>query len=274
MASDAQWQQATFAALADWGQAILDFLPSLAAAAGLLLAGWLLARLLRSGTVRLARTFDRGLAGMGRQRPLSAGAGPEVIGAAVYWLVILGAITAATQVLALDSFGAWLGRLVSHLPTLLTGGLIVAAGFFLSVIARNLTAAAVPASMPQGALLGRLLQAVILVTALVLGADQMGLDVTFLVTLGTVLAGTLAGGLALAVSLGSGPFVNNLIGAHQLRQHFRTGQKVQVAGHEGRIAEITAVALVLDCPEGRVHLPAKTFHESPVVAVLEEAGDG
>lgn len=270
----AQWRQEVMAVFAEWWEAVLAFLPSLAAAVGLLLVGWLVARLLRGATRRVARTFDRGLAGLGRQRPLAAGAGPEVLGTAVFWLVILAAITAATQVLALDSFAAWLGRLAAHLPTLLTGVLIVAAGFFLSVIGRNLTAAAVPASLPRGALLGRLVQVVILVTALVLVVDQMGLDVTFLVTLGTVLAGTLIGGLALSLSLGSGPFVANLIGAHQMRQHFRIGQKVRLGEHEGRIAQITPVALVLDSPEGRVHLPAKLFHETSVVALTEGAEDG
>jgi small-conductance mechanosensitive channel len=274
MATASDWQAGIMARLSDWADAVIAFLPSLAAAAGLLLAGWLVARLLRGGTVRLARTFDRGLAGLGRHRPLSAGAGPDVLGAAVFWLVILAAITAATQVLALDSFSAWLGRLIAQLPTLLTGGLILAAGFFLSVVARNLTNAAVPASLPQAALLGRLLQAAILVTALVLGVDQMGLDVTFLVTLGTVLAGTLAGGLALAVSLGSGTFVSNLIAAHHLRRRFRIGQLVQAGGYEGRIVELTPVSLVLDCPDGRVHLPAKLFLEGPVVAAAEEPGDG
>lgn len=270
----AQWRQDMMAVLTEWSETLLGFLPSLGAAAGILLVGWLVARLLRGVTRRLARTFDRGLAGYGRQQPLRTGAGPEVLGTAVFWLVILAAVTGATQVLALDSFGAWLARLTGHLPTLLTGGLIVVAGFFLSVIVRNLTAAAVPASLPRGALLGRLLQVVILVTALVLGADQMGLDVTFLVTLGTVVAGALVGGVALALSLGSGSFVANLLGAHQLRQHFRIGQRVRTGGYEGRIAQITAVSLVLDSPEGRVHLPAKMFHESAVVTLTEGAEYG
>ncbi|MEF8792377.1 mechanosensitive ion channel family protein [Thiohalorhabdus sp.] len=269
-----QWRQDLMGGLAEWSEAFLAFLPSLGAAAGILLGGWLVARLLRGASRRIARTLDRGMVGLGRQQPPLAGAAPEALGTTVFWLVILAAVTGATQILALDSFAVWLARLAGYLPTLLTGVLIVAAGFFLSVIVRNLTAAAVPVTLPQGALLGRLLQAVILVTAMVLGADQMGLDVTFLVTLGTVLAGAMVGGLALALSLGSGPFVANLLGAHQLRQHFRVGQRVRTGGHEGRIARITAVSLVLDTPEGRVHLPAKIFHESAVVAVPEEVRDG
>jgi len=257
------------ATLARWGDAVVASLPGLAATAGLLVGGWLLARLLRAGTVRLARTVNRGLAGLGHRRPLAAGAGPEILGAAVFWLTVLAVITAAAQVLALDSFGVWLGRLAAQLPNLLTGGLILAVGFFLSVVARNLASAAVPAGLPQRALVGRVLQGAILVTALVLGADQMGLDVTFLVTLGTVVAGALAGGLALAVSLGAGPFVRNLLGTQQLRQHFREGQRVRMGGYEGRIVAFTSVALVLDCPQGRVYLPGATFLE----AAVELAGE-
>ncbi len=249
-------------------QGLQDLLPGLLAAAGVMLGGWLLARILRAATLRIGRTVGRGLGAWYRR----VGAPPQVepsgwalLGKAVYWGVLLAALTAAAQVLALDSFRAWLARLVAYLPTLLSGILILVVGLFLAALVRSLVVAALPAGVSQGPLLARALQGIILITAVVLGADQMGLEVTFLVHLGTVLAGVVAGGAALAVSLGSGPFVQSLIGAHYLRQQVRAGQLLRVRGFEGRVVEVTATTLVLDCSQGRVSLPARVIHDSPMV---------
>jgi len=272
-----EWQQALSQAAGRFLEGLVAWLPSLAAATVLLLGGWLLARMLRAATVRLARTLDRGLAGLSRRGrgPAAEGARtPAALGSLVYWVVLLAALTAATQVLALESFGAWLQRLAAYLPVLMTGGLILLAGFVIAALARNLVLATAPATPEQAAMLGRALQGVILLTALVLGADQIGLEVTFLVTLGTVVAGALAGGLVLAASLGSATFVGNLIGAHHLRQHYRPGQPLRAGEYEGRVVAITTTSLVLDCPEGRVSLPGKVFSEQPIILRPEGEEDG
>ena len=274
MTSPASWPATLTDTLSGWWQGLQAWLPSLVAAAMILVAGWLLARGLRTVTVRLARTLDRGLAGLaGRARGTEEAGTPAVLGSLVYWVVLLAAVTAATQVLALESFGAWLERLVGYLPVLLAGGLILMAGFFIAALARNLVIATAPTTPDQAAVLGRALQVVILLTALVLGADQVGLEVTFLVTLGTVVAGALAGGLVLAASLGSGTFVANLIGAHHLRQQYRPGQLLRVGDYEGRVLTITPTTLILDCPEGRVSLPGKAFNEQPIILRPEGAAD-
>ena len=262
--------------LTGWGEVMRQHLPSLVAAAVVLIGGWILARVLRALALRAGRILGRGWApGAGTdQPPVVEGREPwTVLGATAYWGVLIAAIIVAAQILALESFRAWLDRLTGYLPVLLTGLLILVVGFFLSVLARNLVVITLPGDSARGRLLGRALQAVILMTAVVLGADQIGLEVSFLVVLGAVLAGVLAGGTALAASLGSGPFVQNLIGAHYLRQQFRPGQILRVQGFEGRVVEVTATNLLLDCPEGRVSLPARVLHEAPVV-LLPEGGEG
>lgn len=270
MGNGAQWQGAILA----WWEGLWDYLPSVGAAVAVLLVGWIGARLARSGTVRLVRTVDRGMVGLGGRRALTSTSDPGALGQGVYWVVLLAALTVATQILALESFSAWLNRLLHFLPTLLTAGLILAAGFFISVVVHRLTAAALSARVPQAPLLGRVLQAAILVTAVALGAEQVGLDVTFLVTLGVILAGGLAGALALAVSLGSGPFVRNLIGAHHLRQRVRPGERVRIGDFQGRVIEVNSVFLVLDSPRGQVHIPGAMAQEAPLVVNPEGDEDG
>ena len=44
---------------------------------------------------------------------------------------------------------------------------------------------------------------------------------------------------------------------HHLRQAFSVGQTIRVAGHQGRVLEVTAAALILETDEGRVSLPGR-----------------
>ena len=271
MGPNSDWSTALEKAFTGLVQRTAETLPNLIGALLLLLVGWLLARLLRAGAVRLIHLLDRAirrLSSRNADRPGILSASAEVLGSIVFWVVVLFFLTAATQVLGLDAFLGWLNRVVDYLPTLLTGGLIVLAGFLLSALVRDVVATTAPVADSQRVLLGRVAQLVILVTAVVIGADQIGIKVTFLVIMVTVLASTLLGGLALALSLGARTYVSNLIGAHYLRQQYRAGQTVRVGQFEGRILEFTATAIVLETADGRVNLPGKIYHDEPIVLLM------
>lgn len=271
MGPNSDWSTALEKAFTGLVQRTAETLPNLIGALLLLLVGWLLARLLRAGAVRLIHLLDRAirrLSSRNADRPGILSASAEVLGSIVFWVVVLFFLTAATQVLGLDAFLGWLNRVVDYLPTLLTGGLIVLAGFLLSALVRDVVATTAPVADSQRVLLGRVAQLVILVTAVVIGADQIGIKVTFLVIMVTVLASTLLGGLALALSLGARTYVGNLIGAHYLRQQYRAGQTVRVGQFEGRILEFTATAIVLETADGRVNLPGKIYHDEPIVLLM------
>jgi small-conductance mechanosensitive channel len=184
-------------------------------------------------------------------------------------------LTAATQVLGLYTFATWLASVADYLPTVFVGVLIVVAGFLVSRLAREVVeAAAASAGERQRALIGRVVQAAILVTAILVGAEQVGIRVTFLVILAAAAGIALVGAVALALSLGARDYVANLIGAHYLRQRYSVGQYVKVAGFEGRILELTETAVVLETAEGRASLPAKVYNEQAIVLPMNGGRDG
>ena len=156
----------------------------------------------------------------------------------------------------------------------MAGALSIIAGVLLAGLARDLTVAAL-ATFPehQRVLLGRIVQSAVLVTAVAVGADQIGVRITFLVILAAVLMSTVVGGIALAVSLGSRAYVANLIGAHHLRQAFGIGQRVRIGDLECKILELTAVSIVLETDQGRVNVPAKVYNEAPIVLLAARADD-
>lgn len=259
-----------------------QFFPKLVGALLLLLIGWLIARLLRSIGTNVVMTLERVLSqssiartGASVKLPLVSA---RVLGGILFWLVLLFFVTAATEVMGLEIFTAWLAQLVGYLPTVAAGGLIIVVGVLASRMARQLVEAAPVGDVrAQRELLGRMVQAVILITAILVGADQVGIRVTFLVIMAAVIVAALVGAAALAISLASRSYVANLIGSHYLRQTYAIGQQIRVDGHEGKILEMSATSLVLETRDGRVSLPAKLFNDAAIVLLIDRpiaAADG
>ncbi|CAH1198191.1 Mechanosensitive ion channel [Candidatus Nitrotoga sp. BS] len=245
---------------------LMEHLPQFLGALALLLVGWALARLLRIATRRAVTLLDSLVSRSTGQSRWDVRRSAAVFGGVVYWVVLLFFVTAATQMLGLQYFTDWLARLLEHLPALAAGLLIVVAGFVLSGFFGDLVqATATRLAPPQRRALSRLAQGATLAVALLVGADQVGLKVTWVAILAAVIVATVLGGVALAVSLGARGYVANLIGAFYMRQALQLGQRVLVAGHEGYIVDVTATSLVLETNNGRILLPGRVYHDEAIV---------
>jgi len=278
METFSQWGDVLAGVLNQTVAQLLQYLPNVLGAFLILFVGWIIAYLLRATAVRLALLWERTLArisaGRGTVPTRLSGASVKILGSFIFWVVLLFFITAATQVLGLHIFTAWLARVVDYLPTVIVGVLIVVAGFLLSRLAREVVqAAAASAGERQRVVIGRVVQVLILATAILVGAEQVGIRVTFLVILAATAGVALVGAVALAISLGAREYVANLIGAHYLRQRYSVGQLVRVADYEGRILELTDTAIILETPDGRASLPAKLFNEQAVILVMSGASN-
>jgi len=272
-----EWREALSALTSQLGERLAHWLPNLFAAIALLVVGWLAARFAKILTLRLVTLLDGAIQRLFQHRgaaaPPTALASGRVIGELVFWVVMLFFLTAAMHILGVETFTAWMHRVLGYLPTLVVGALIILAGFLVSSLARDIVIAAAPVESASRRLLGRATQVIILVTAIVIGADQIGINITFVVIITAVILATLLGGVALALSLGARTYVANLIGARYLRETYRVGQRVRIGEHEGRVLELTATAIVLETTAGRMTIPGKTFNELPSVLLVDEAVD-
>ena len=255
---------------------VIGILPQLAAALLLLLVGWLIAKLLRSLTIRSAGLMNRALVRVGLGRAVESGTIKEttvrIIAGIVFWLVILFFLASATNVLGLSMFAGWLDQVVAYLPKVVSGVLIIFAGVVLANIVRDGIEAAF-GSMPQAQrmLIARGSQFFTLGLLIIVGLDQIGIDITVVTTVLAIVLGSALGGLAIAFSLGARVFVANLIGAHYLGNDYRPGERVRIEKAEGVIIEVTHVAVILETAEGRLTIPARLFSEQATLIVSGEA---
>jgi small-conductance mechanosensitive channel len=159
---------------------------------------------------------------------------------------------------------------VHYLPNVLAAALIVAAGLVIGTVVRGLvSAAAASTGVAFASTLGRLAHAVIVLVAIVIALDELGIASGALIVMLTVTSGSVLAGLGLAFGLGARTAVSNIIGSHYLAQAYKIGQTVQIGEIEGQLAERTPTAVVIVTEAGRVLVPAKRFSEENSVLVAE-----
>jgi len=255
-------------------EGIVTYLPQLFAALLLVLAGWLVARLLKSAFVKLANSLNAFLLHF-RPRPGAARMQLSsvliaLLANVLFWLLMLVFAALAARVARLDLFTDWLDGVVTYLPTLVAGGLIALAGYLVSTLIRDVvTTAAQTSGASHSELFGLTAQSVVFLTAAVVGLDQIGVDVTLLIVLLAIVLGAAALCLVVAFGFGARTFVGNLIGAQQAQTQLEAGQTAQIDDCIGQILEITATSVILATPRGRLLVPARLFLEKATLVVLE-----
>ena len=254
------------------GETLLEHLPGLLGALLLLLTGWLVAgllrRLTRSMGARLNRQLSRVLRAESADRVRLSPALLLLLSNLVFWVVLLGFVMGAARVADFRLLTNWLDRIVDWLPQLLLGIVVIVTGYLIAAIVRDLVYDALDsAGIAQRILIGKLAQTATFLAALVIGIDQVGIDVTFVTTMIAVVLGVVLAGFSLAFGLGARRLVANLLAAGPLRSHLAVGQRVRIGEVEGEVTEFTPTGVFIVGAQGCVHVPASCFNEEPV-AVL------
>lgn len=255
---------------------ILGYLPSLVGTFIVLILGWLIARLVRAAAQRilrglnriLERTFQTGILASTRV-PMGAS---TIFGEIAYWVIIFITLTIAARVAQLPTISLWLNDIVLFLPDILLGLATLAIGYIISsVVGDHVAEAARGAKSSQSTLLGRLAQATVFIIAAIIGLEQLGIDVTFLVTIVGVAVGAVLLGFSIAFGFGSRKYVSNLISARTAQQTLSPGLLVRIGDIEGEILEITQTHIALDTQHGRAMVPAHLADATGVLIISQTA---
>lgn len=252
----------------------LGYLPSFIGALIILILGWLTARFVRAAAKRilnglngiLERTFQTGLLASARL-PLGAS---TILGEAAFWVIVFVTLTISARVAQLPTISRWLNDFVLFLPDIFLGVATIALGYLISnVVGDQVAEAARSAKSSQSALLGRFAQGSVFIIAAIIGLDQIGVDVTFLVTVSSVAVGAVLLGFSIAFGFGSREYVANLISARTVRQTLSPGLLVRIGDTEGEVLEITPTHIAVDTENGRALVPAHIAEASGMVIISQ-----
>jgi hypothetical protein len=188
---------------------VAAYLPRLAVALAVAIAGWLIAKAARFAVTRTLRALnfhvlteragvDRFLQQGGTSRDTT-----DVFGVFAYWAVIVAALIIAFNGLGLTQVTELLSRLLLFLPKLAVGLLVIVIGaYFGRFVGNAVLAYCRNVGISDGELLGRIAQYAIVVFVVLLAVDQLDLGGALVQQTFLILLAGLVFALALAFGLG------------------------------------------------------------------------
>jgi hypothetical protein len=261
----------------DWALAwTREHVPDPVLAVALLLLGYLIALLFRTLAARVLRRWSARLVGvvdrMSRRRGIATPLGTadaeslliSVTSRIVFWLVLAIFLAAATTFIGIPVVSTWFAGFAAYLPRVFAALVVMLLGMLGGHVARILVlSASASAGVAHARTLAHAVQIGVLLIAAVIAIEELGIQVTFLIVLGSIVVGAVLGGAALAFGLGARGAVRNLVACHYLAGRYRVGHRVRIEGFEGPIVAIEPTAVIVQTADGRVAIPAHLFAEKP-----------
>jgi len=257
--------------------AISSYMPQIIGALTILVAGWLVALLLRKVTGKGLRALglDVVLERVGILDILQRGGihkrPSELIGWLIYWLILFSTLMATFNVLGLDMASVLLQSIVTYIPHLLIALFLLGLGFFASrYIDTMVTATAAAFDLPAPNAWGRAAQGLILFITVVIALSELGISTrianfTFLVLL--AVAGIAA---AIAFGLGTRRVVEPLAAGQSLRQWLHPGDVVRYDQHDGTIEMVGPTHVHIRTRQGIVAIPNAVMLDATIVKPYRE----
>jgi hypothetical protein len=241
-------------------------LPQIAGVLGLLIAGFVIAHILRLVSEKGLKTLERAIRRITGARAQDQGGAPQRItllpvmaGKLVFWFVLVIFIIAAAGQTGLALTGkGWL----AHLPNIAAGFVIILAGIIAGSLSHKLVhSLLVNYCYGHAGIIALSVQLFLVTAGIIIGLEQTGIDLSFLTDLIIVIVAVLLAGACLAFGLGARTLVADMIAAQQAARHLHSGEMLEINGVKGTLIEVRQNILVLETPEGRAHVPARFLQE-------------
>lgn len=210
--------------LAVWNK-LMGIVPNIVASLVFLLIGLYLSRAMKMFTVRVLSNFrlDESTSKFGINEILTRvgfGKSPtNVISYAVYWVIMLISFSLAAGALKLDAITILLNKLINFIPSLAVGIIIVFGGLMFAKAVRQIVENSATANnVPGGHSLAKLVYASIILFAVQMALEQLGIATTVINYLIITILGSVGLGFALAVGLGAKDTVSRTLDRYYAEQ--------------------------------------------------------
>lgn len=225
---------------------IWEYIPALFGAAVILVAGFLLAKLVQKAAARVLRrvhlndVLKRGGVMQAVDRPGSHVNPTRVLANLLFWVVMFTAMLVAADTLGIDYLGQVFSELVSYVPSVIAAVVIVILGIVLGDFVAALILASTGA-LNGGPTLARVGKGGVIVLAVFMSLQELGVATDIVTTAFAIIFGAVA--LALALSFGLG---NRDLAGEVTRGWYQRWQAEREAIARENAAEDAADGLVDD----------------------------
>ncbi|MBX7074340.1 MAG: mechanosensitive ion channel [Pirellulales bacterium] len=268
------WSDVFVTSFQDAFRQILQLLPNILAMLVVLVVGYIAARLLARVATTVAEAIglqtaaDRsGLATSMKQVGIARSV-PWIVGSIVFWLTMAVFLTAAFNLLGLETVSDAMAQIVAYIPRLLVATVLVVIGLLVAGFLRGVVATSADrVGINYAETLANGCYYVLALMTFIAAFDQLGIKFELLRELILIAFGAVALGFGLAFGLGGRDVMGGILAGYYTRQRLHAGDYVRVAGMEGRVREVGPVATTIETEEEGL----LNRHSIPNTRMLAEA---
>lgn len=258
------YKEVLMASLQTFAQQAMVTLSSILGVIVLLLVGWWVARTAAFlcnkllALVKFDQFAERVKVGDMLKRANVSLSAAQLLSKTLYWIVLLLFVVTATDKLGWSIVSEQIGKLISFIPTLISGIVLFVLGSFIAGFIRDiLTAATSSIGMGAGRLVSNFvfyfMMAIVTLTTL----NQIGIDTTIITSNVVMIMGAILLSASISYGFASRDILSNMLAAFFSRKTFSVGQTIRLDDIQGVIIKIDTIAITLQTDADQVVIPTK-----------------
>jgi len=239
-----------------WGK-ISSMMPNIFAAVLMLVAGYLLARMLgfmarkfaeKLGINGLADRLNihQSLANMNLNKSVA-----DLFGMLVFLFIMVAFLLSAVETLGFDRVSSSIDQLLLYLPKVFGAALVLMIGLFVADFVRtSVRNAAQGVGLEYAPALSKVTFGLIVVVVVMLAVDQLEIELFLLNELIGIILVSVGVAVALSLGLGSRDLSRQIVSGVYVRDIYLSGQSIEFAGYKGTLIEVGTVKSVMELEDG------------------------
>lgn len=255
--------------LDNWKYGFLELIPKILMSLLILIIGYLVAQMLKYFITHVVNYL--GSLVNKRFKTLDFKQAGSFLGIAVFWLVIFSSILLITDILGLTIITDWFQSIIQYIPNVLAAILIILASIILgSIISDFVVSVTDGAGLEYGNTLSKIVKFGLIFMAVIIGLDQIGIEISLLIDIIDIILAAVLFGAALAFGLGAKTSISNILAAFYVRKTYKEGDEIQIGKVKGVIVKIEATNVVVSNELGQVNIPTKHFSETKSYLIVKD----
>jgi hypothetical protein len=253
-----------------WNQ-LINFLPKFIGAIVVMVAGWLIAKLVQTLLKKLIYKFSKNAQ---IQKTIKSSDKSFVDNIAItlskfaFWIIILLFLVISTELIGWNIVSNEIGLLFRYIPKLFSGIVIIIVGFYVSRLLRELILTSFSSLNIVGAkIFSSIIFYVLITFVTIMAINQIGIETSILNQNITLIIGAVLISFALAFGFASKNIIENFIAGSYMRSNLKIGDKIKLKHIEGIVESMDATTVHIKNKKETYIVPLKELINNDFVII-------
>ncbi len=180
----------------------------------------------------------------------------DMLSKIVYWVILLFFATSAFEILGLEVLVTTLQDFIAFLPNIFLAAVVMIIAMTVSRLAKSAVVSSLKnLDVSFGGVLGTVAQIIVIYFGAIVAAEKLNFDVDVIATNASYVVIGIVAIAVFALGWGTKNAAANLIASYYVKQLFKIGDTIELAGHRGVVKDINNIAVVLETDTGKQHIP-------------------